>query len=259
MKGLHGLMERVSQTSYEFTKVTPLETTPAKKKSLNRDNPLLLPMASGVILGTLGADLFLLQGKGLTTLSGQRLTFLKSMAEDIAFLLQKDPSVKNALEAFLTTPGLHAVWIHRIAHQLYQWHVPIVPRVLASFSRFLTGIEIHPAATLGKQVFIDHTGAIIGETAILEDNVMLVGRVCLGATGKQSGARHPIIKQGTTLGMDSMVIGRVTVGEQVQIGAGALVLHSVPDRSTVVGNPAKVIRLHGKRLDTPIPLKQLYS
>jgi len=177
------------------------------------------------------------------------------MAEDIDNVLQKDSyATKNKVEAFLSIPGLHAVWNHRIIHKLHKAKIPVLPRVLSNVSRFFTGIEIHPGAEIGKKLFIDHTGAIIGETAKIGNNVTIIGRVVLGSTGKGEYLRHTVVEDGVTLGMNSTMLGRITLGKDSKIGAGALVTHDVPKGATIIGNPAKIIALDNEKLKHPIKL-----
>ncbi|HEV2458406.1 MAG TPA: serine O-acetyltransferase EpsC [Ktedonobacterales bacterium] len=168
----------------------------------------------------------------------------------IDVIFEKDPAACNIFEV-LTYQGLHAILWHRVAHQLYEWHVPLIPRLISQLARLLTGgIEIHPGARIGKRFFIDHgTGVVIGETAEIGDNVMLYHQVTLGATGwwKHRGdgrvKRHPTIEDNVTIGVGASILGPITIGHDSKIGAMALVVQSLPPRSIVVAQPAKL--LHG--------------
>ncbi len=168
---------------------------------------------------------------------------------DIEVVFEKDPAAKNWLEV-LCYPGLHAVLAYRLAHGLQGLQVPVVPRLVSFFARFLTGIEIHPAARIGHGFFIDHgMGVVIGETAIIGDNVLMYQGVTLGGTGKQSGKRHPTLGNSVVVGAGAQVLGNIEIGNNVRIGAGSVVLHSVPADCTVVGVPGRVVYQGGKRLD----------
>jgi serine O-acetyltransferase len=168
----------------------------------------------------------------------------------IDVIFEKDPAACNIFEV-LTYQGLHAILWHRVAHALYEWHVPLLPRLISQLARLLTGgIEIHPGARIGKRFFIDHgTGVVIGETAEVGDNVMLYHQVTLGATGwwKHRGdgrvKRHPTIEDNVTIGVGASILGPITIGHDSKIGAMALVVQSLPPRSIVVAQPAKL--LHG--------------
>lgn len=209
-------------------------------------------VSSALLLG----DLFLAKGKAISTLTKGKVSFIKEMSDDIDNVVAKDSyATKSRLEAFFAVPGLHAIWSHRIAHKLNEANVPILPRVLSNISRFFTGIEIHPGAQIGKNLFIDHTGAVIGETAKVGNNVTIVGKVVLGSTGKGNDyLRHTIVEDNVTLGMNSTMLGRITIGKNSKIGAGAVVTHNVPQNVTVIGNPATIITENGKRLEKPIKL-----
>lgn len=165
-----------------------------------------------------------------------------SIRQDIQAVLDRDPAATNVLEVLLAYPGLHALVIHRLAHRLYRAGIPVVPRLISHFARFLTGIEIHPGAKIGSGVFIDHgMGVVIGETAEVGDNVTLYQGVTLGGTGKQRGKRHPTIGNNVIIGVGAKVLGAITVGESARIGAGAVVLRDVPAYATAIGVPAKTV------------------
>ncbi len=165
-----------------------------------------------------------------------------SIREDIRAVLERDPAATSVLEVVLAYPGLHALVIHRLAHSLYKAGIPLLPRLISHFGRFLTGIEIHPGAKIGSGVFIDHgMGVVIGETAEVGDNVTLYQGVTLGGTGKQRGKRHPTIGKNAIIGVGAKVLGAITVGEHARIGAGAVVLRDVPAYATAIGVPAKTV------------------
>lgn len=168
--------------------------------------------------------------------------------EDMATYKKNDPAARSSLEIILTYPGYHATVLHRLAHWLYTTcRCRLLARMLSTFSRFFTGIEIHPAAQIGRRFFIDHgMGIVIGETAIIGDDVKMFHGVTLGGTGKQTGKRHPTIEDGVLLSAHVQVIGPVTIGEGAKIGAAAVVLTDIPAHTTAVGLPAKVVRMHTK-------------
>jgi len=160
--------------------------------------------------------------------------------EDIQAVKDRDPAARNGtLELLLITPGLHAQWAYRLAHALWVRRVPLLPRVVAQYARFLTGIEIHPGATIGRRLFIDHgMGVVIGETAEIGDDVTLFQGVTLGGTGKVKGKRHPTLDDRVTVGVGASILGAVTIGAGARIGGGAVVLRDVPPNTTAVGVPA---------------------
>ncbi len=166
----------------------------------------------------------------------------KKVSEDIQTIYEKDPAATSLLEVLLCYPGFHALFMHRIAHKLHYWKLKLLARLLSHFTRFLTGIEIHPAATIGRRFFIDHgMGVVIGETTIIKDDVLLYQGVTLGGTGKEHGKRHPTIENGVVIGAGAKVLGNITVGEGVRIGASSVVIDDVPAHSTVVGIPARIV------------------
>ena len=163
--------------------------------------------------------------------------------EQFDTIFREDPAAKSRLEIVLCYPGFHAVLLHRIAHRLYQSGVPLLPRFISQVSRFLTGIEIHPGATIGRRFFIDHgMGVVIGETAEIGDDVLLYQGVTLGGTGGESGKRHPTLGNNVVVGTGAKVLGNIRIGDNVKIGAGSVVVHPVPDNSTVVGVPGRFSR-----------------
>jgi serine O-acetyltransferase len=169
---------------------------------------------------------------------------LRAIREQIDTIFREDPAAKSVLEIFLCYPGFHAVLAHRLAHQLYSWRVPILPRFISQVSRFFTQIEIHPGATIGRRFFIDHgSGVVIGETTIIGDDVLLYQGVTLGGTGGERGKRHPTLGNRVVVGTGAKVLGDILIGDNVKVGAGSVVVHNVPDNSTVVGVPGRVVRV----------------
>src|ERR1700678_1920779 len=169
--------------------------------------------------------------------------------EDVTTVLERDPAAKSRLEIFLCYAGLHAVWFYRINHWLWNHGFFLLARWLSEVARFLTGIEIHPGAKIGRRLFIDHgLGVVIGETAIVGNDVTLYQGVTLGGTGKEHGKRHPTIEDDVVIGGGAKVLGNITIGRNCRIGAGSVVLRDVPDDSTVVGVPGHVIFREGKRV-----------
>ncbi|KIN30382.1 Serine acetyltransferase [Bacillus subtilis] len=171
------------------------------------------------------------------------------LKEDIDTVFDQDPAARSYFEVILTYSGLHAIWAHRIAHALYKRKFYFLARLISQVSRFFTGIEIHPGATIGRRFFIDHgMGVVIGETCEIGNNVTVFQGVTLGGTGKEKGKRHPTIKDDALIATGAKVLGSITVGEGSKIGAGSIVLHDVPDFSTVVGIPGRVVVQNGKKV-----------
>lgn len=182
----------------------------------------------------------------------------KRIQRDIDAVFERDPAAKNVLEVLLCYPGLHAIWLHRISHYLFKKGLVLLPRLISNFARFLTGIEIHPGATIGEGLFIDHgTGVVIGETAELGDNVTLYQGVTLGGTGKEKGKRHPTVGNNVVVATGAKVLGSFKVGDNSKIGAGSVVLREVPPNSTVVGIPGKIVWHEGKKIDDARPTVDL--
>lgn len=171
----------------------------------------------------------------------------RQIHRDIHVILERDPAAKSILEVVLCYPGFHAVLFHRLAHWLYVHKLVLISRIVSQFSRFLTGIEIHPGAKIGQGFFIDHgIGVVIGETAEVGDNVTIYQGVTLGGTGKEEGKRHPTIGNNVFIGAGAKVLGSFKVGDNVKIGAGSVVLNkSIPSDTTVVGIPARIVSKHG--------------
>jgi len=172
-----------------------------------------------------------------------------SVREDVKSILDRDPAARSALEVVLCYSGVHAVCAYRLNHWLWNHHLRLLARWLSQVARLLTGIEIHPAAQIGRRLFIDHGMAVvIGETAIVGDDVTLYQGVTLGGTGKGKGKRHPTIGSGVVIGAGAKVLGNVRVGDNCRVGAGSVILRNVSHDSTVVGVPGHVILRHGKRV-----------
>jgi serine O-acetyltransferase len=178
-----------------------------------------------------------------------------SIHNDIKNIYNCDPAAHNILEILFAYPGFHARQFHRIAHTLFKWRIPFLPRFVSHISRFLTGIEIHPGAKLGEAVFIDHgMGVVIGETAIVGDYVTIYQGVTLGGTSLQKVKRHPTIGNHVVIGVGAKVIGNITIGDNTKIGASSVVVKSVPPNCTVVGNPGRVVAVHDPDTDTVMRL-----
>lgn len=174
---------------------------------------------------------------------------LRKIKNDFNAALSMDPAATNRFEVALTYAGFHALLFYRLSHWLVNRRIPFLPRALSQFARFLTGIEIHPGATIGSGLFIDHgMGVVIGETSEIGDNVTLFQGVTLGGTGKQRGKRHPTIGSHVVVGAGAKVLGPITVGDYVKIGANSVVLQDVPDHSTVVGIPGRIVRIKDERV-----------
>lgn len=174
----------------------------------------------------------------------------KRINEDIKVVFEQDPAARSRFEVVLTYSGLHAIWAHRIAHALYKGKFFFLARLISQISRFFTGIEIHPGAKIGRRFFIDHgSGVVIGETCEIGDNVTIYQGVTLGGTGKEKGKRHPTIKDNALIATGAKVLGSITIGENSKIGAGSVVLKDVPDNSTVVGIPGRIVVRDGVRVN----------
>lgn len=171
------------------------------------------------------------------------------LRKDIRVVMERDPAAKSVLEVILCYPGFHAILIHRVAHAFYSWGWFVTARLISQFSRFLTGIEIHPGAKIGEGLFIDHgSGVVIGETTEIGNNVTIYQGVTLGGTGKEKGKRHPTIGNNVVVSTGARILGSFTVGDNSKIGAGSVVLKEVPPNSTVVGVPGKVVAMGGQRV-----------
>ncbi|HEX2105102.1 MAG TPA: serine O-acetyltransferase [Solirubrobacteraceae bacterium] len=173
---------------------------------------------------------------------------------DVASARERDPAARgvSSLEILLNWPGVHALLAHRVSHALYAARVPLLPRAMALVTRAITNIEIHPAASIGQGLFIDHgTGVVVGETAQIGDNVTLYQGVTLGGTGFATGKRHPTVQDNVTIGSGAKLLGPITIGHGAKIGANSVVITDVPPNSTVVGNPGHVVRVDGRKPEGP--------
>ncbi len=166
-----------------------------------------------------------------------------AIREQVDTIFREDPAAKSTLEVVLCYPGFHAVLLHRLAHSLFCAHFHLIARVISNISRFLTGVDIHPGARIGRRFFIDHgMGVVIGETAEIGDDVLVYQNVTLGGTGKERGKRHPTLGNHVVVGTGAKVLGNIRIGDHVKVGAGSVVIRPVPDHSTVVGVPGRVVR-----------------
>ncbi len=171
--------------------------------------------------------------------------FWGALGADLRAVFDRDPAARNLAEVLVAYPGFHAIALHRAAHVLQHLGLPVLPRWLSHANRFLTGIEIHPAAEIGPGVFIDHgMGVVVGETAQIGENCTLYQGVTLGGTGKETGKRHPTLGNNVVVSVGAQVLGAIEIGDNVKIGAGSVVLTSVPPNSTVVGVPGRVVARH---------------
>lgn len=178
-----------------------------------------------------------------------------AIKSDIKAIFERDPAVNNILEVILCYSGLHAIIFHRFTHCLYEMGLRTIPRIISQVVRFMTGVEIHPGAEIGKGFFIDHgMGVVIGETTEIGDNVTMYQGVTLGGTGKEKGKRHPTLGDDVLIGAGAKILGSIEIGNDVKIGAGSVVLDSVPENSTVVGIPGRIIAREGERVHPEIKL-----
>ncbi|BBC26893.1 serine O-acetyltransferase [Pseudanabaena sp. ABRG5-3] len=172
-----------------------------------------------------------------------------TIVTDFQVIFERDPAARSWLEVFLCYPGWHALVFYRIAHRIQQIKIPFLPRLISNLARMLTGVEIHPSAQIGRGVFIDHgMGVVIGETAIVGDYATIYQGVTLGGTGKETGKRHPTLGREIVVGAGAKILGNISIGDRVNIGAGSIVLRDVPDDCTVVGIPARIVRHRGQSI-----------
>ncbi|PSB04342.1 serine O-acetyltransferase [Merismopedia glauca] len=175
---------------------------------------------------------------------------LSTLLADFRIVFDRDPAARNWLEVLFCYPGLQALVFHRVAHRLNRMGIPFIPRLMSYISRFLTGVEIHPGATIGKGIFIDHgMGVVIGETAIIGDYTLIYQGVTLGGTGKDQGKRHPTVGENVVVGAGAKVLGNIQIGNNVRIGAGSVVLRDVPSDCTVVGIPGRIVYRSGVKVN----------
>jgi serine O-acetyltransferase len=187
---------------------------------------------------------------------------LRNLREDITAIFGRDPSIRGfsgLLEIIFTYPGFHALFLHRFAHWLHaKVRFPFVPRLVMSISRFFTGIEIHPGATIGRRCVIDHgMGIVVGETTIIGDDVTMFQGVTIGGAGTETGKRHPTIGNNVTLGANASILGNITIGDHVRVGANSVVIESAPNHSTVIGVPGVVVRFEAEKALEPLSHQQL--
>lgn len=174
---------------------------------------------------------------------------LKTIAADFRIIFERDPAARSKLEVLFCYPGFQALIFHRFAHWLHRLHLPLIARLTSHLARFLTGIEIHPGASIGQGVFIDHgMGVVIGETAIIGDYALIYQGVTLGGTGKECGKRHPTLGENVVVGAGAKVLGNIQIGNNARIGAGSVVLRDVPADCTVVGIPGRIVYRAGERV-----------
>ncbi len=179
------------------------------------------------------------------------MSLITSIRKDIKAAFEHDPAATSTLEVLLAYPGFHARQFHRLAHTLFRWHIPVLPRLLSNIGRFLTGIEIHPGAKIGEGFFVDHgMGVVIGETSEIGDDVTIYQGVTLGGTSHQRTKRHPTLGNNVVVGVGAQLIGAITVGDNTKIGAGSVVVTSVPANATVVGVPGRVVAVRNPDTDT---------
>ena len=167
----------------------------------------------------------------------------QKIKEDIDVIFKNDPAANNVFEVIFCYPGFQALLSHRIAHKLKYWNIPFLPRYISYLTRIITGIEIHPSARIGERLFIDHgEGVVIGETAIIGNDVLIYQQVTLGGTGKEHGKRHPTIGNNVIIGAGAKILGDIKIGDNVRVGAGSVVVEDVPENCTVVGVPGRVVQ-----------------
>lgn len=179
------------------------------------------------------------------------MNIFTTIKEDVQAVKERDPAAQGSFIIWLTYPGLHARWSHVVEHWLWRHGLKSLARISSQITRFITGVEIHPAAVIGRRLFIDHAmGVIIGETTIIGDDVTLYQGVTLGGTGNQSGKRHPTLENNVLVGVGASVLGNITVGSNSKVGGGAVVVDDVPPNCTVVGIPGQIVVRDGKRVET---------
>jgi serine O-acetyltransferase len=181
----------------------------------------------------------------------ERLGWRDRLREDIQTIYDKDPAARSLFEVLTCYPGLHANWYHRLAHRLWTRNHFLLARLVSHVSRFLTGIEIHPGAQIGRRFFIDHgSGVVIGETTEIGDDVLMYQGAVLGGTSSERTKRHPTVGNGVVIGANSVILGAITVGDGAKVGSGSVVVEPVPPEATVIGVPGRITRINGRRLGT---------
>lgn len=180
----------------------------------------------------------------------------KHIAEDVRTAFREDPAARSVLEVLLCYPGLHAIWMHRITHYLWNLKLRFIARLLSHISRFFTGIEIHPGAKIGRRFFIDHgMGVVIGETSEIGDDVLMYQGAVLGGTSRQKTKRHPTIRDRVIIGADAVVLGAIEIGEGARVGSGSVVVKPVPAGATVVGVPGRIVEAKETKVKSLIDLE----
>jgi len=185
---------------------------------------------------------------------------IQAFLDDLNAVQHRDPAATNRFETLLCHSPLHAIFLYRVGHSLHtRLRIPLVPRLLSALARFLTGVEIHPGARIGRRFFIDHgTGVVIGETAVIGDDCVLFHNVTLGGTGKHRGKRHPTLCDNVFVGTSATLLGPITVGSNTKIGANSFIrMRDVPPGCTAAGAPAKIVKRAGRRVDEPLPRTRL--
>ena len=183
--------------------------------------------------------------------SPAQLGWRARLREDIQTIYDKDPAARSHFEVLTCYPGLHANWLHRFAHRLWKHKRFLLSRLVSHFNRFITGIEIHPGAQIGRRFFIDHgSGVVIGETAKIGDDVLMYQGAVLGGTSSEHSKRHPTIGNGVVIGANSVLLGGITIGDRAKVGSGSVVVESVPAEATVIGVPGRITRINGRRPDS---------
>jgi serine O-acetyltransferase len=189
------------------------------------------------------------QGEEPRGLVGRLRRWRALLREDVETIYRKDPAARTFTEVMTCYPGLHATWLHRVAHALWNSHHRTVARLLSHLNRFITGIEIHPGATIGRRFFIDHgSGVVIGETTEIGDDVLMYQGAVLGGTSSERTKRHPTIGNGVVIGANAVILGNVRIGDSAKVGSGSVVVESVPAGATVVGVPGRIVRINGRPL-----------
>lgn len=180
-----------------------------------------------------------------------KLGWRDRLREDVQTIYDKDPAARSLFEVLTCYPGLHANWFHRLAHRLWMRNHFLLARLVSHLSRFVTGIEIHPGAQIGRRFFIDHgSGVVIGETTEIGDDVLMYQGAVLGGTSSEHTKRHPTIGNGVVIGANSVILGAITVGDRAKVGSGSVVVEPVPPEATVIGVPGRITRINGRRLGT---------
>ena len=187
-------------------------------------------------------------------ISQEQIGWRTRLREDIQTVYDKDPAARSHFEVLTCYPGLHANWLHRLAHRLWKHDRLLLARLVSHLNRSVTGIEIHPGARIGRRFFIDHgSGVVIGETAEIGDDVLMYQGAVLGGTSSEHGKRHPTLGNGVVIGANSVLLGDIDIGDGAKVGSGSVVVESVPAEATVIGVPGRITRINGRRLGSQAP------